>query len=509
MLLTLVLTAFILAPATGVKATYRFETDIRTSEFYTNNVRHMYIEGMLNYNGDSTKQRINYFSANPLVHDDIHVVVADNYLDYSWGNGTPFVLKDNIHERYDNLEVLGGVNGDFYDTSNGMPIGAFIKDFRVLHNGIASRHIVGFKDSGETIIGVPEFAGHELVIFDRDGDIRNKINIDGINQMPANDEAITAYFADSETTLPDDVYKMIISADLTKIDEGGRSHYGEGALYKTTEAAFDTDMIYVVLVGEPLKDIDYIHEDDTLVVQRQIVGDFEGVRFALGGNQMLVENGEPTDYWHSRPFRHPRTAVGVKEDGTVFFLAVDGRDYPEFVPGIRLSELGELMAELGAVTALNLDGGGSTGMIIRNHDLEYDYVNYPSDGRVRPVTNGAFFVQGSLDNAPVHLPFPDERETLSSPQNIFIDGRNIVFDDVAHASAYEIIVNGQTYRSLTPMLDVDLETGLNNISVRAIGDYEDYKNSDFTEDITYTVYNEPVKDVLNRLKDMARNLLSE
>jgi exopolysaccharide biosynthesis protein len=70
--------------------------------------------------------------------------------------------------------------------------------------------------------------------------------------------------------------------------------------------------------------------------------------------------------------RHPRTAAGVRADGTLLFVTVDGRR-PEESVGMSLPELTDLMLELGAVSAINLDGGGSTTMVIDGR-----VVNHPS-----------------------------------------------------------------------------------------------------------------------------------
>jgi exopolysaccharide biosynthesis protein len=78
---------------------------------------------------------------------------------------------------------------------------------------------------------------------------------------------------------------------------------------------------------------------------------------------------------------HPRTAVGLSQDGRQLLLLVaDGRR--EGVPGPTLSELAELMLELGACTALNLDGGGSSALWVGDR-----IVNEPSDGFERAVGN--------------------------------------------------------------------------------------------------------------------------
>jgi hypothetical protein len=83
--------------------------------------------------------------------------------------------------------------------------------------------------------------------------------------------------------------------------------------------------------------------------------------------------------------RNPRTLAGVRADGTLLLVTVDGRR-PGWSVGMTLPEAARLMRRLGASDALNLDGSGSSTMVIRG-----EVVNRPSD-RVgeRPVSNGLF-----------------------------------------------------------------------------------------------------------------------
>ncbi len=123
--------------------------------------------------------------------------------------------------------------------------------------------------------------------------------------------------------------------------------------------------------------------------------DVEEIAAAVGGNQVLVEDGVPQTF--SDTAVHPRTALGISEDGSEVFMAViDGRQ--AHARGMSLEELGEFMHELGAHDALNLDGGGSSTMVVRDPATpDHDVVNSPSDGEERQVSNGLaiFAGQGS------------------------------------------------------------------------------------------------------------------
>jgi hypothetical protein len=83
--------------------------------------------------------------------------------------------------------------------------------------------------------------------------------------------------------------------------------------------------------------------------------------------------------------RNPRTLAGVKSDGTLLLVTVDGRR-PGYSAGMSLTEAARLMQSLGAREAMNLDGGGSTTMVVGGR-----VVNRPSDrGGERPVGDGVF-----------------------------------------------------------------------------------------------------------------------
>ncbi len=100
----------------------------------------------------------------------------------------------------------------------------------------------------------------------------------------------------------------------------------------------------------------------------------------VAGVPQLIKDGKIDITWEeekaSRAFvfnRHPRTAVAKMKDGKFLMITVDGRQ-PGVSVGMTLQELAEYLLSLGAVDAMNLDGGGSTTMV-----LDGKVVNKPSD----------------------------------------------------------------------------------------------------------------------------------
>lgn len=104
----------------------------------------------------------------------------------------------------------------------------------------------------------------------------------------------------------------------------------------------------------------------------------------IAGNVMLVEGGKAVP--RENPARHPRTVVGLDAAGThLTILVLDGRR-PGVAEGMSYAELSRELIAAGCDRALNLDGGGSSVMVIRTGD-RFDIKNHPSNESERPVAN--------------------------------------------------------------------------------------------------------------------------
>ena len=115
--------------------------------------------------------------------------------------------------------------------------------------------------------------------------------------------------------------------------------------------------------------------------------DIEAEDVVTTGPVLLVDGeAEPVVKDRFNTNRHPRTAVGRRSDGTVLLVVADGRN--SAAAGLSMVELQQVMVALGCRDAINLDGGGSTTMVVRGA-----VVNHPSDNNrfdaagERPVAN--------------------------------------------------------------------------------------------------------------------------
>ncbi len=112
------------------------------------------------------------------------------------------------------------------------------------------------------------------------------------------------------------------------------------------------------------------------------------LRTAVGASSVLVSNGNIAT--NSTEGVHPRTLAGVSEDGTIILAVIDGRQ-KNLSNGAVFVRCAAFMLSHGAYNAVNLDGGGSSTMII-SQDGGYKTVNSPSDGHLRKVYNSLLVV---------------------------------------------------------------------------------------------------------------------
>ncbi|MDX9980841.1 MAG: phosphodiester glycosidase family protein [Lentisphaeria bacterium] len=119
--------------------------------------------------------------------------------------------------------------------------------------------------------------------------------------------------------------------------------------------------------------------------------DLAGIQVAASGFQFCLVKGEPVA---PDKVLHPRTGIGLcAEKRFLVFLVVDGRQADTH--GVTVREVGEWLRHYGASDGLNMDGGGSTTMVLWNPDRDaYGVANKPSGGERKNGSNlGVFFAR--------------------------------------------------------------------------------------------------------------------
>jgi hypothetical protein len=283
--------------------------------------------------------------------------------------------------------AMGGVNADFYNMQNGAPINLHISDGLPLRRpaGNLSRSVFLIYEDGTPHITIPEMRirlHHKRGITPVTGlnEARQENGLVLYNRYYGNSTSSNRYGTEVmlrviETDRPSGSVTFV--ADSVFRDQGNTVIYDGYYVLSAHGTAYNRINRHIS-AGDTVR-VSYHYNSERPVAQ------------AAGGMPQIVCGGvDCVDISSAKEgvsegfinTRHPRTAVGISEDGTrLYLVTVDGRQ-PASV-GMSLYELADLMTRLGAREALNLDGGGSTTLVAGSR-----VANRPSDPTgERPVSN--------------------------------------------------------------------------------------------------------------------------
>ncbi len=270
--------------------------------------------------------------------------------------------------------ALAAINGSFFGV-DGTPLGLFIQDGRLITEPILDRTALAITGSGEVIITPFSFSGSVTL-----GSC--ELPISGLNRQRYTNELILYTSDRGESTRTNSFGRELVIIDgvVTAINEGD-SLIPENGFVLSGHGVFK-ELFSQIDVGTPCS-IQLTTDPDWRELD---------IRFALGAGPLLVSDGQVNITAALERFqsdvvngRAPRTAFGVTRDGELIAVTVNGR-LQGISMGMTLVELAELMVSFDCERALNLDGGGSATMVIRNRPL-----NMPSDGKERQVASGIVF----------------------------------------------------------------------------------------------------------------------
>ncbi len=268
--------------------------------------------------------------------------------------------------------ALAAVNGGFFRTEGlyrGEPAGVVVRGTRVLSEPSRRRPGLAVSSADGRVRAAAVSVSVRADVIASDG---TALLVNGFNRPRLDDELIlfTPEFHRTTLTGPNGV-EVVVAAGLV-----AAVHDGVGS------QPIPADGFVVSAHGAARRWV-RAHLRPGMRVEVRTVTRFDPVPpfdpdFVLGGGPVLLRGGETAadagEYAASfRLQRHPRTVVGARADGQLVLVTVDGRQ-PGLSVGMTIAELTALMAEFGCSEAINLDGGGSTTMVIRGK-----VVNHPSD----------------------------------------------------------------------------------------------------------------------------------
>ncbi|HRP07085.1 MAG TPA: phosphodiester glycosidase family protein [Gemmatimonadales bacterium] len=290
----------------------------------------------------------------------------------------------------DTVKVLGGVNADFFlFAPPGRPTNAHISGHRVV-TGPSAQPVFALSRFRHPYIGTLSIRGQARI-----GD--RQFLLGGWNRVATGGLALFDRSYGAMTDTASSVIEVLLGAEGTRrvvaVDTTWRGMAippGHVVLVAGASAPADVRQAMLSLrPGDPVEveaRIEPIHPEE-----------------AVGGRPVLVTDSAITlaarDTNAFSVTRHPRTAVGVSGDGgRIWLVTVDGRQ-PGYSVGMSLLELAALMRDIGAVEAINLDGGGSTALVLRDPASGVlSVANRPSDVEGERAVGNALAVVQKCEN---------------------------------------------------------------------------------------------------------------
>ncbi|MDR2356476.1 MAG: phosphodiester glycosidase family protein [Oscillospiraceae bacterium] len=346
------------------------------------------------------------------------IIMAD---DTVYGGMTITQLTQYASEQ--GYNVLAAMNTDFFSVQTGVPIGVAVE------NGV---YISSPGPAGTSTVSFDEYGG---VHFSKGASVTITLTNNG-GETSADDGGETSAGNAGKTAVVTNfnkyrhsagglyLFSSSFSAVSTrtgtpgwfvrfKILDGYPAVSGEMSLmvtdtYESAEAIEIGDG-YLVLSADEAGGYAGVRDSfapgDLVTVTTQCDDEYlRNARWATGGGDIIISGGAITDpeTWDKTLLgKHPRTALGVKSDGSILAYVLDGRSSTHS-EGATLAALAEEMLRQGCVEAVNLDGGGSSAMSVKLTGDEISaLVNKPSDGAERKCSTYLLFV---TDLAPDGVP---------------------------------------------------------------------------------------------------------
>ena len=293
-------------------------------------------------------------------------------------------LKENGYDP------VAGTNGDFYMTDTGISVGLVVTD-GVLRSSDGGEAAYGVLEDGTAFIGRPSL---QISISSSSGVVvSNPLKM--INKTIKNYGVyiLTDDYSSTSAVNDNTLYIRLQGAE-DELRIGGAVHATVAEkFYSTTPVNLADGEIYLCATVENGNDsgISGINVGDVVTIDISAADPiWSEARYAVGGGDILVADGAVQSGLDNT--RQPRTAIGVRADGSTVLYTVDGRQNSWSV-GMGLTDLAARMSELGCVSAMNLDGGGSTAMVAQYPGYDsVSAVNKPSDGSLRKGANYIFVV---------------------------------------------------------------------------------------------------------------------
>lgn len=341
--------------------------------------------------GQFYQQQVNVLEVKP--SENVKVVSWANLSYNKWTLSTVKSLAANFEANNKGWKVIGAVNGDFFDiqAKGNLP---YQSSGVVVSNGenykTSGGATVGFTKSGEnSLIGNTALTRNNyltLSVYDDEDNIIATFPVEQWNADPGENQTAVYFgkYSAGQVFNPREVLEdgYFVEEAEKALPNNDNDFYGKGVITSTKAMTVRKGQFGIVTKNQA---VDAALSVGTKIrVQFDFSGAWEGIYNASGCGDTILYNGEYNNNGTNN--RHPRTIIGEKADGTIVMVTVDGRQGKSNMYGLEGNEMAAVMKHYGCVEAYNLDGGGSTTLIIKQNG-EFKVCNSPSDGSERTDSN--------------------------------------------------------------------------------------------------------------------------
>ena len=428
-------------------------------------------------NGTQDNKSSKYFWNNHTVHwidfdpsKDVKVVTYSGSNADKWKQMTTRQAAADWEKNNPGWIVVAGINGDFFENSGAttyQPTNNFMQGgdmYRPEKSSASNRFNIGWNADGSVIVGDPAVSKdiYLRVYNDEKTAIKDSIAISAVNKTPSA-TGITLLTKDAKDTYDLTGYKVYdCTYEICRLSSGGqvfvKGTVGE-VISKGAGSVPGDDHFYLASKDGSLDSV--ITTGDYIKCEYVYEGNWSNVQNSIGYIDQVLANGVPQHRESTDAFAntsHPRTLIGFKEDGSTVFMVVEGRGKPiDYQVGVTHYESGQLLQAQGCVNGYNLDGGGSSTLIIRNNHGGFTVMNDPSDGSERSDGNHCLVVMrdpgfifgtsdSTYDQAKVELIVTNQdyyntlsniKVTLNGVTKDYVDG-GVSFTNVEMEKEYEV-----------------------------------------------------------------------
>jgi exopolysaccharide biosynthesis protein len=322
-------------------------------------------------------------------------------------NPSGFKDRMNVEDMANGNGAIAAVNGDFFDTKQGFIIGASVKNGNLLTVPYYKGNYATFAIDKYNNPSIGYWKSTSLNITLPDG---SQIPISALNNIGSlsNGTSCVIFTKDWNSNTPgvSDNYKDLVEIIVDNNNKVVDIRKGEGPTL-IPDGGYSIDV-----TGNVASTLLNLKPGDTVIKNISTDPPFNNFKMAVSGGTILVSNGSiPQQFTDNVDGIYARTAIGYTQDKKhVIIATVDNAN----TRGMTEKELAQLMINLGAYEAMNLDGGGSTQMAVRELGDGQAKLQNTVPGYERNVANGV----GVFNTAPAGNLYALKLEADST--NVFV-----------------------------------------------------------------------------------------